>query len=189
MKCPNCNTENRDGAKFCRNCGKELVSNEQSIREKYPEYSFELTTVTKMKTNSSWTVLVVIIFILFAFSIILTVNAFAQDLVVFATDIKVAWLFLTLAMVFLILLIKVYGKVKKIDLSSQFDYFENGKQCSSTYKFVIKDSKFGLFCVRTRSLQIPCDYDYLKWKVKDKILMATMNGNHFEIDINGNKLK
>lgn len=187
MKCPKCNIVNDEGAKFCRNCGGELVYKEQSIREKYPEYSFEPTSVTKIKGNSSWKILVVLFSTLIVASIVCMINAFAQDLEVFSTGIKIGWLFLISALVFFFLLKKSHNSVKKVDISSQYDFIEC-RNSASQYRFVVKNSKFGLLNVKTKKAQVQCDYDYLKWTLQDKILTATLNGSQFEIDINGKKL-
>lgn len=174
MKCEHCNTENREGAKFCRNCGEELVPNEISIREKYPEYSFEPTTVYKIKRSSDR------VFFFFVVLLGMTIMSIIDN-----NDLGFGFtILLAIPTAFLFYLIITS---LDINLSSRFDYVEASD--NKMYRFVIKDSKFGVFNIKSGKLQIPCDYDYLKWKVKDKILMATMNGNHFEIDINGNKLK
>ena len=195
MKCPNCNTENRDGAKFCRNCGKELVRNELSIREKYPEYSFEPTSITKVKGSPFWWILIVVLFFFLLIGIYVSFNALILDGLFHVwmepeSDEILAGIFATvLSAIDFYILKNVFKKIKGDDISSQYDYIECSNDASHHYRFVIKDSKFGLLNVKTKKEQIPCDFDYLKWKIKDKILMATMNGSQYEIDINGNKLK
>ncbi len=58
-----------------------------------------------------------------------------------------------------------------------------------SYKFFIKDGKFGLLDVSAYKVQIPAEYDKLSWREKDKYLNATLNSENIIIDINGNILK
>ena len=48
MRCPNCNSENNDGAKFCKKCGtplnKKVVSHEKMINSMSNEKSGNNTT-------------------------------------------------------------------------------------------------------------------------------------------------
>ena len=190
MKCPNCNTENRDGAKFCRNCGKQLVSNEQSIREKYPEYSFEpVSIMTNNGSKRHW-----ICFLFFCvFSI---VSMIGLIWIILKSVFDACYIGEVIGMSILVVLTVIsilysrifYHKARNIELLEKYDYIENN-ETSSPYKFVVNNSKLGLVNLRTKKSQIPCEYDYLKWKSQDKILTATIGRDVFDIDIHGNRLK
>ena len=52
MKCPHCDTENPQSAKFCRTCGNELTDGMNStptIMDKFPEYNFQPTKFYEWK--------------------------------------------------------------------------------------------------------------------------------------------
>ena len=198
MKCPNCNTENRDNAMFCRNCGNILEENTISIREQFPEYDFIPTTMKKVNSRSYWWVKIVMLLVL-----LITIIVVSITLIMFGTDgfSYYPWLdpghrtqfyigcFCLIPAIFVVFSIKrIYCKNTQIDVSSIVDYIEGRKE-SSIYKFVVKDSKFGLYNLKTMSFQIPCEFDYLSWLTTNKILKASIDGRQYEIDINGNKLK
>lgn len=174
MKCEHCNTENREGAKFCRNCGKELVFNEISIREKYPEYSLEPTSVYKIKRSSDTVAIFFVVLLGMTIMSIIDNNDLGFGFTILLA-IPTAYLF------YLII------TSLDINLSSRFDYVEASD--NKMYRFVIKDSKFGVFNIKSGKLQISCEYDYLKWKSQDKILTATIGRDVFDIDTHGNRLK
>ncbi len=189
MKCRYCDTENFDNAQFCRVCGKPLERKELTLRERYPEYSFEPTSVTKVKGSSSWWILIVILGIALLISLFYTIGLLIEGGIASDTEeMAIGACCIIPDIIIGVLFKKTYQKTMALDLSSQYNYIE-GRHDKTPYRFVIKDSKFGVFNVKTRKIQIPCAYEYLKWKSQDKILLATMDGTTFEIDIFGNRLK
>lgn len=189
MKCRYCNEENLDGAKFCRVCGKPFEERELTIRDRFPEYSFEPTSVTKIKGSPWWMVLVVINCIALLFFLFCTIGNLLYGIShEHSEDMVVGAIMLIPDVIFFVILRKIYSKTKAVDVSSQYDYIQGGK-ASNLYRFVIKDSKFGVINVKTKKSQIPCEYEYLQWKSVNRILLATRDGSTFEIDILGNRLK
>ena len=131
MKCPkpDCGVENRDGARFCRACGSELIKSEISVMEKFPEYSFAPTSITKIEGSSGIPELILMI---------ITGSILAATLEQFELGLVGG---LCILIPFSVIMFIVYFKrVSDIDLSSKFDYVETTN--NKTYKFVIKNSKF-----------------------------------------------
>lgn len=191
MKCPNCGVENHEGAKFCRNCGCSLGDNRITIRKRFPQYDFLPTTRKRIHRQPSYIYFIILLLLAF-FLMYLISGAF---LLFFSSDEMIhhdGGVFLFCIVIgtppAVMLMKRLYKKTFNIDLSSMFDYIENRTE-SAKYRFVVKDSKFGLFNLRRMTIQIPCEYDCLSWITKDEILNATSGDHLFEIDINGNRLK
>ena len=192
MKCPNpnCGVENRDGAKFCRSCGQLLSNSQIIIVDKYPELSFEPASIKLAAIGERnwwgyvWGLSILVILSLIGGSTFLISgidekyypNAYAGIII------------LIIGVIFGLLLRFVYKRAQMKDLLSKYDYIENN-QFASQFRFVIKDSKFGLVDYWKKKNLLSCEYDYLKWKSQDKILTATIGRDVFDIDIHGNRLK
>ena len=185
MKCPkpDCGVENRDGAKFCRACGSELIKNEVPVMERFPEYSFSPTSITKIKGKSDYFTNASLVFFF------LTLVFFFADLEMLQEEgvNGLTILFFFPVIIFLLFAILYFKRTSYLDLSSEYDYVETTN--NKPYRFVIKNSKFGVYNIESEKLAIPCEYDYLKWKSQDKILTAAIGNDVFDIDIYGNRLK
>lgn len=57
------------------------------------------------------------------------------------------------------------------------------------YTFFVKNNQFGVLDYAHYKVALSAQYDYLEWHTKNKYLNATVNGETFIMDINGNKLK
>lgn len=193
MRCknPNCGVENREGAKFCRNCGNSLHGMGTSVIDRFPEYNLE--PVSNMIEKNKDTKFYWICFLFFAAISICSMIGLIWIIIksfsaCYIGEIIGMSILAVLTIISISYSRKMYRKARKLSLLSQYDYIEN-KETSSPYRLVINNSKFGLvdYC-KKRSL-IPCEYDYLKWKSQDKILTATIGKDVFDVDIYGNRLK
>lgn len=92
------------------------------------------------------------------------------------------------------------GLIRNSELSKATDYFQPilGKQemhyfrvknhLNNALLIVVKDKKFGVWNFFSREFIIQPKYDYLKWSVTGKVLNAKMNGESFDITIQGQRL-
>lgn len=61
MKCPHCNTLNKDGAKFCKNCGKPINQGSLAFHDKFDNKNINNTQSDSNSSNSSRNTLIICI--------------------------------------------------------------------------------------------------------------------------------
>lgn len=185
MKCSDCNTINEDNARFCRNCGQTL-SIYNTVMDKYPEYKFKPTSVYKLKRRPGWMILSIFLSLIW---LLVLINGFTCIVLYLKGDDFVGVVVGTILLIVCGLLIFVVRKcfdLGKNDISSIADYVSTER--AGEYLIIVKDGKFGLLSNRTRKVQIPCIYNYLKWDIPDKILIARKASSKIKIDIYNNTL-
>lgn len=207
MICKTCNTRNLESATYCRSCGSVLYSSYETIPDKFPEYEFIPTSLIRIPGNRNWR------FIVAPYCLILLIAACFYDSYFGAAEVAGTIGALIEVVITLILACFISKKTHPIDISNIADYIEDSKyllivkdslfglhcvknsklkfrEKSSKYLLIVKDNLFGLYNTKKRKIQIPCKYNYLSWKSLENTLVATLdNDSKVTIDIFGNILK
>lgn len=181
MKCKNCNTDNNENVRYCRNCGTFLYD-EQSIIDKYPEFNFAPTSVFKPKGNPLWLP-----------SILLCLSAICCGIYLITTR-RFTFNpsrgeFYTFLAIFILPLAAIFLNkwVNQFNATKFADYIETQPK-TKKYSIIVKNKKFGLLNTYEKRIQIPCQYDFLSWSTPGMVLNAVKNESHLKCDIYGNKL-
>lgn len=89
--------------------------------------------------------------------------------------------------------------IRNSELSKATDYFHliSGRQgkdfrvkqhIDNVFLIVVKNKKFGVWGFHDAKYLIQPEYDYLNWSVKGKVLNAKLNGESFDMTIEGSRL-
>lgn len=192
MKKCTCGCDNADGAKFCRACGRELSI--MNIMDKYPNMKFRPISFLLVKSRENQRKVLLIVF---SVALIITILCSIQYVsnqgeYWYERSIKECLLFVGSEFLYFLAFYFITGKSPTTETIRQFrlsvDYYQSSFSFSP-YRFYVKANKWGLFVNGVLSIQIPAEYDELKWKEKGKLLYAKKNGYTAIIDINGNVLK
>ena len=195
MICPDCKTENVEGAQFCRLCGTSLVG-----ATKWWEY-YGMVPVSIFRLSPSVIGSILIWpFLIFSglFSVIVAVATVNNILHKYYSNILYECVFIFGGIsVFIVAYSIARSKIfvnstrKKRKELMDFDYIEYHKSRSVHYVIVARGTAhshlFGLFDVQSIRIQLPFDFTELTWVERGKLLSATKDGQKFIIDVNGNK--
>ncbi len=188
MICKHCNAENANGAQFCYSCGKTLADSNKNVMDLYPKYRFVPTSIITIRPLSLiWLLCAVpILYIIILYFIAGIIFFFNSDFVDSAIGIILC--FTLSAIVILVAVLRVYPILfKPIQLYNVADYIQDAS--IKRYLFYVKNGKIGLYDRLKRKIQIEAHYDYLSWKLNNKIIDASNGNMHILIDINGKILK
>lgn len=211
MICPNCKTQNVEGAQFCRSCGTSLTS----ATKWWEQYGMVPVSMQKMiKSNGAVFVSVLSVLtcllgiVVGIFGMLESINRLNYYVdsnghfqyyheidefgVCMATGI--------LCIVIIVAIITYRHAVKEVFTDSyrksqgqlkDNDYIEKYDSRAIHYIIVARGTAqshlFGLFDVQSIKMKLPFEYTELKWTERGKLLSAIKDGKEFIIDINGNK--
>lgn len=190
MICPNCKTQNIEGAQFCRSCGTSLTG----ATKWWEQYGMVPVFFSNFRPSLLYVfcfviLLLPLIAISFFFSVIFftSPNGQLEIFLCFCGSLLLHLILYLFAKKFIF--VNNYRKRKKELLDTDFIEKEHSRQ--SCFTIVARGSDqshlFGLFDVKSIKMQLPFEYTELKWTEKGKLLSATKDGQKFIIDINGNK--
>ena len=188
MHCKYCNSDNSQGAKFCRSCGKELEPEAVNTLDRYPEYNLAPSSVRKPQSYFAYRFyLWLASFFLIAglyFGLGLTIlglSSSKKDPFLFGSLI----LFVSIFLAYIV--VKMRKKAKRHDISKICDCFQ--QSATRRYIMILKDGKFGVYDKKNGAVTVPCSYQYLAWKSYPEYMAATQGVNTLYIDIHNNHLK
>lgn len=181
--CPNpdCKQPNADNAVFCSECGWELKSKPKAnILELYPD--LKLVPTNFYNWRKPWGTSIFFIFFILLLMYILTIFGLVFKSLV--------------AIIFILYFVFFFKRFPKTELKTIADYVQKYQYSglflprkAKRHIFFVKNGKFGVLEYVHYKVALPAQYDYLEWHTKNKYLNATVNGETFIMDINGNKLK
>lgn len=196
MICPNCKTQNVEGAQFCRSCGTSLTS----ATKWWEQYGMVPVSTFKLLPSVIGSIL---IWPFLIFSVLISFLGIAG---LFIEGISTGDSFaITIGCIYVISGITIFIIAYSIARSKIFvnstrkkrkelldsDYIEYHKSRSVHHVIVARGTAhshlFGLFDVQSIKMKLPFEYNELKWTEKGKLLSAIKDGKKFIIDINGNK--
>ena len=187
MKCIYCNSINIEGARFCRNCGKEL--SEGTILDTFPNYDFVPVSVFKWPINTIWKILFYLSILLAIISVLFEINMIEPYQ--YRPEHYFPFIVLWGIIFFISCYIIIYSYKKKTppNYALLADYIQRISGSSPRYQFFCKNGKMGVIDIKRCQVQIPAKYDVLKWKTSQSIIIAIKNNQTLYIDIHGNELK
>lgn len=196
MICPNCKTQNVEGAQFCRSCGTSLTS----ATKWWEQYGMVPVSIFKLLPSIIGSILIwpflifsALIFILGVVGLFIegfsTGNSFAISIGCLYIIGGITVFIVTYSIARSKIFVNSTRKKRKELLDS--DYIECHKSRNVHYVIVARGTAhshfFGLFDVQSIKIQLPFEYTELRWAEKGKLLSAIKDGKEFIIDINGNK--
>lgn len=184
ITCPNpdCRHPNADNAIYCSKCGHELKTRPQkNILELYP--GLKLVPTNFYNWRKPWGTRIFFILLLMY---ILTTTTLIIGLVAILSGL----------IIFILYFVFFFKRFPKTELKTIADYVQKYQYSglflprkAKRHIFFVKNGKFGVLEYVHYKVALPAQYDYLEWHTKNKYLNATVNGETFIMDINGNKLK
>lgn len=211
MICPNCKTQNVEGAQFCRSCGTALT---ESFKW-WERYGMVPVSMHKIMTSNGAIVISISLLIICLLGTAVGIFGMLESFHRYHSYIDsnghwqsyretdeygVCLAIGVLCIVFIVAIftykyamIKVFAENyrKKKGKLKDNDYIENYDSRAVHYVIIARGTAlshlFGLFDVQSIKIQLPFEYTELKWTEKGKLLSATKDGQKFIIDINGNK--
>jgi len=186
--CNNCGSDNETFATFCHKCGAQLKNS--NLLDRYPEFGFMPTSLSRAKGLlrnyiSAW-----VCGVLAMISVAAIISGSLY--MVYCNDSHdECKAIITVGGVFTIICLPLFISNKKKlhqNISESADYIQT-KESIRRFPIVVNNDKMGIYDVASRSLIIPCKYDYMEWKQKGEILSVIENGSKYYIDIQGNVLK
>lgn len=185
--CKYCGIENHDNAKFCRNCGKELL--EVNILDVFPSYDFVPVSVYKWPINPLWKILYYFFILLAIISVLFEINMIEPYQ--YSPEHYFSFIVLWGIIFFISFYIIIYSYKKKTppNYAKFADYIQRISGNSPRYQFFCKNGKMGVIDIKRCQVQIPAKYDVLKWKTSQSIIIAIKDNQTSYIDIHGNELK
>ncbi len=188
MICPNCKTENHDGAKFCRSCGKSLATHNKAW---WKEYNMEPVRVVGFRRGCFVKLLRIVLFFILWLTIYGCSGMSIKMLFFSNLYLNGNMIFLTMASAVIISTIIcgfIYVRVKRKDLLDS-DYIQTYEKEDARYVFIARGTsgshKFGLFDVQNKKIKLLPVYDELRWLEIGKLLSALKDGERIVIDCNG----
>lgn len=188
MNCRKCNADNEIGAKYCRKCGTSLSPENISIMDKFPDFGLQPTTMFNVKRTWSLVFYIAVFLLSIPILILFLFSLFWQEWVDWRSSTINNLICLVAACGFAIVLVAVILSFKSTKIDDDADYVEC-PHIYRKYKIIVKDSKFGVYNAHKKEVQIPCKFDFLKWRDYGHILTVTEGPDTYDIDIVDNKLR
>ena len=187
MKCIYCNSNNIEGARFCRNCGKEL--SEGNVMDTFPSYDFVPASVLKWPVSLIWKLLFYLSMLLIIISILFELNMIEPYQ--WRPEHYLPWMLLwgIILCISVFILAYSYKKITVPNYTQLADYIQRISTNSPRYLFFCKNGKMGFLDIKRCQVQIPAIYDVLEWKTSQSIIVAQKDNQTSYIDIYGKELE
>lgn len=199
MICPNCKTDNYEGATYCRSCGIPLFTYKKTW---WQEHNMEPVGTHKFKRSAWATCVFFLICIILAYFSFMGIVVICLSIGAIFRGESYAWLgpilgIIILCVIFLVskFLYRSIGYKVFINNNKQkmgllnTDYIQKYDERKERFVFFARGNsethKFGLFDVQKLQIKLLPVYNKLTWLEKGKLLSALKDGESSVIDING----
>lgn len=197
QECPVCYTANVPGARYCRHCGMPFQENleaaDWTITQENHTHTWKVCAIWKRPFWGIALKLLAGTFVGFCTGFALATFLDAQHIIRFTLLLFIIWCFVTLwAFILTWVIVKqqlpLSKKVPAGYLIEPYTYrgiLHSRKRPLYKWFVFMHTHRMGLLDVCNYRVVIPPRYEMMTWKKKQRLLTVSLNGDQFDIDING----
>ena len=186
MKCQKCGTINEELAKFCRECGAELVG--MNVMDEYPALKLMPTSLAKPKPLRRYTFWGYLFTLIWLCTCVCVIGQCVEEIWRYNGG-KEVFLITALSFVISGILAAIFRAKRNVKLPKEIEYVSLNPKMRS-FPFIVANNKIGVFDMKRKSITIPCDYESLEWIIPGKVLKAVHpEKGVVRIDIHNNELR